>query len=169
MCNASRRTPLQELSGRRWDVEEDAEEDVIQQGWCASWSLEIENEDTCAYAVDKLLEFECHSFYIRLVFETFQRSPLMEPFSFLSFATRGWLNGWVVSFFFTSMVMWWYHLLRIHQLSRMGKLSDGHGCLWVCFPCVVVNVHPDFVSLPACNSDDKTPHWFKLMQFAHVE
>lgn len=92
----------------------------------------------------------------------FWRSPLMESFSFLSLATRGWLNGWVASFFFPSVVMWWCHLFRIDQLSRMGKLSDGHGCLWVCFPCVVVNVHPGSVSPPACNSDYETPHWFKL-------
>lgn len=94
----------------------------------------------------------------------------MEAFSFLSFATRGWLNGWVVSFLLYSVVMWWCHLLCIHhQLSRIGKLSDGHGCLWVWFLCVVVNVHPGSVSLPACNSDYKTPYWSKLMQFAHVE
>lgn len=54
-------------------------------------------------------------------------------------------------------------------VNRIGKLSGGHGCLWVWFLCVVVNVHPGSVSLPACNSDYKTPHWSKLMQFAHVE
>lgn len=138
----------------------------MQQGWCASWSPHIENEDPCIccwQALGVLMKsFFCFLFFFTVdsFLRCFRGLLLWKPFLFLSFATRGWLNGWVVSFFLYSVVMWWCHLPRIHhQLSRIGKLSDGHGCLWVWFLCVVVNVHPGSVSLPACNSDYETPHW----------